>query len=73
MVLSNNNTKVTADTLPLRKQVVPLKKGYIRLSKFSGKWVLESIADNKTSVSYSIKADPEGYIPAWAVNLINKN
>ncbi len=71
--LSNDYTKVTLDVLPLRKQVVPLKKGYIRISKFSTKWVLESIADNKTSVSFSMRADPEGYIPAWAVNLISKN
>ncbi len=71
--LSNNNTKITADTVALRKQVVPLKEGYIRLTKITNKWVIESIADNMTSISYSISADPEGYIPAWTVNPIIKN
>jgi hypothetical protein len=72
--LSNkNNTKVTADMLALSKQVVPLKKGYIRLTKLSNKWVIESISDDKTSVIYSVRVDPEGYIPAWIVNPFIKN
>ncbi len=70
--LSNNNTKITADTLALRKQVVPLKEGYIRLTRISNKWIIEAIAENKISLSYSIRADPQGYIPAWAVNPIIK-
>ncbi len=65
---NNNNTKVTIDMSALRKQVVPLQKGYKRLTKLSNKWGIESIADKKTSVSYSVKIDPEGYIPAWLVN-----
>ncbi len=65
---NNNNTKVTIDMSALRKQVVPLKEGYRRLTKLSNKWCIESITDNKTSVSYSVKVDPEGYIPAWLVN-----
>ncbi len=69
---NNNNTKITVDTAALRKQIVPLKKGCIRLTKFSNKWIVESITDNKTSVSYSIRIDPEGYIPAWIVNPIIK-
>ncbi len=69
--LSNN--KVTADALASREQIVPLKKGYIRLTNLSNKWVIESITDDKTSVSYSVRVDPEGYIPAWIINPFIKN
>jgi hypothetical protein len=67
------NNKVTADALASREQIVPLKKGYIRLTNLSIKWVIESITDDKTSVSYSVRVDPEGYIPAWIINSFIKN
>lgn len=47
----------------------PAKEGMVRMKLFDGQWRLEPVEDGKkTSVTYTIAADPGGSLPNWVVN-----
>jgi len=50
-------------------QLMPEGDGAVRTLSLNGEWILESLKDGKTSVSYEVNADPGGLLPAWLVNL----
>ncbi len=51
---------------------VPPKKGRVRMKDFYGRWLLERVDTEKTRVTYIIKANPGGSIPASVANLSSK-
>ncbi len=59
--------------LELVDERVPIARGIVRMAEFSGEYVLESIARNRTIVSYRNRANPGGHIPASMVNLFSKD
>lgn len=50
---------------------IPLSDEYIRM-KVVGRFLLEYIDRDKTQVTYTIKADPGGYMPAVIANIISR-
>lgn len=45
-----------------------VEDGLVRISGFSGKWVLSSVGDRRTKVVYQAHVEPGGSIPAWVMN-----
>ena len=50
---------------------VPLKSGNVRITKMNATWILIR-KGMRTLVSYRVKADPGGFIPAWLANSASK-
>lgn len=42
---------------------------FIRINEINGQWLIEPIDDTNCTVIYQFLADPEGSLPAWAINL----
>lgn len=51
----------------------PQRSGVVRMTDFSGEYVLEYISRDKTGVIYSYRADPGGNIPTFLVNLFSRD
>ncbi len=51
----------------------PERSGVVRMTNFSGEYVLEYISRDKTGVIYSYRADPGGNIPTFLVNLFSRD
>jgi len=51
----------------------PPVNGVVRMSDFSGRYVLEYISRDRTGVIYSYRADPGGNIPAFLVNMFSRD
>ena len=49
------------------------KKGIVRMVKADGYWLLTSIDTYKTAVTYQMRVEPGGLIPAWLANPFIKN
>ena len=45
------------------------KNEFIRMNDVIGQWLVTPIDDNKCEVTYQFLADPEGFLPAWVVNI----
>lgn len=84
-VVSNRDLVVKADTVydlskargnvtlnMVKNSPVPVPKGALRMPEFSGTYVFEYITREKTGVIYTYYADPGGYLPAFAVNIVGK-
>jgi hypothetical protein len=44
-------------------------KDFIRITEINGEWSINPIDKNKSEVTYRFLADPEGFLPAWVVNI----
>lgn len=51
---------------------VPVYQNAMRMPEFSGEYQLEYLTPEKTGVIYTYHADPGGFVPAFAVNLVGK-
>jgi len=84
-VVSNRDLVVKADTVYdlskargivtlnlVKNSAVPVPKGVLRMPEFTGTYVFEYITREKTGVIYTYHADPGGYLPAFAVNIVGK-
>lgn len=49
-------------------ELVPIKKGLVRVQYLRGTWILNDIGAGKTKVTYQVHSDPGGNIPDWLVN-----
>lgn len=52
-----------------RPELVPEKKGIIRMHNACGYWKVEKLKSGQTKITQQFFADPEGSIPGWVVNL----
>jgi len=52
---------------------VPSRSGIVRMTDLLGQWHLKKTGDNKTEVTYIIRANPAGNIPASIANMTSKN
>lgn len=55
--LSNNSDLKEVDT------------DFIRIKEIIGQWLIKPIDNNNCEVIYHFMADPEGFLPAWVVNI----
>lgn len=74
MVLSNksvfNTEQGTAEFIfqLCDQEIVPPQKDYFRVTELSGKYFLESVAADKTRVTFSYRGNPGGNIPITIAN-----
>jgi len=59
-------------SLELVNESIPIARGIVRMTEFSGEYVLESLSGNRTLVSYRNKVNPGGFIPTSMVNLFSQ-
>lgn len=50
----------------------PKREDHVRMPALNGAYVLAILGMNKTRVTYRIKANPGGSLPAWLANLASK-
>jgi hypothetical protein len=62
-------SKVVTIDGPTVDGMVPEKKGIVRVSKSSGKWIITPLANRSVRIDYTLETDPGGSLPAWLVNL----
>lgn len=68
----NNLKTITAFFSEMNNFDKKVPKGTVRMKTLRGKWVLKSLSDNKTHVTYEVESDPGGLLPKWLVNLASK-
>ena len=52
---------------------VPPRSGIVRMTDLLGQWHLKKVGDNQTEVTYIMRANPAGNIPASIANMTSKN
>lgn len=62
------NEETVCIHLRSNNNLVPVKKGLVRVEYLRGTWVLTDRGDGKTRVTYQVHSDPGGNIPDWLVN-----
>lgn len=50
-------------------QLLPEKKGIIRIKLIETKWTYTPLANGLVALEYQLKSDPAGNIPKWLINL----
>jgi hypothetical protein len=68
-VSQNPETKVVVVDGPVVNGMVPEKKGVVRITNSTGKWVITPDGLDKVKVEYTIHVEPGGSIPAWMANM----
>jgi ribosome-associated toxin RatA of RatAB toxin-antitoxin module len=57
----------------ITKNDTPFKKGAIRITDMEGSYLLEYISRNQTKVTYTVRSNPGGSIPASIANMAAKD
>ncbi|MCK5170195.1 MAG: hypothetical protein KAQ75_09965 [Bacteroidales bacterium] len=67
-VLTNNSKyfEVIIKSVPNQ---MPVMEDIIRIIKAEGKFIFKEIEPGKIEITYQFFANPEGYLPAWIINL----
>ncbi len=60
--------RIRIDAWSIEDPSTPPVDGVVRMPDLRASWVLQILDDGKTEVEYTVKADPGGSLPAWAVN-----
>jgi hypothetical protein len=63
----------TIDYKSVEDAALPPKKGFVRAVAFQTYWRLEKISDTQTKIEVEVHTDPKGALPAWLINLIQKD
>jgi ribosome-associated toxin RatA of RatAB toxin-antitoxin module len=42
---------------------------FIRIKEAKGQWLISPLTGDETEVTYRFLADPEGFLPAWVINI----
>jgi hypothetical protein len=62
----NNSLKVFASGIP---DAIPEKKGIVRIPYFNAYWDVKSDGKNRLNITYVLKMDPGGSVPAGVTNM----
>jgi hypothetical protein len=57
----------------IKEELVPIQDKYVRMTDLNATYSMNRIAQDRTYVVYTVKADPAGYIPAFISNIIQKD
>lgn len=52
-------------------EMVPEKKGIVRITQSVGEWTIQPEGKDKVYVQYELRVDPAGSLPAWLVNMLS--
>ena len=66
-------TKIMAVQVNNIDNVLPHKNGKVRVPFSQASWIVEPVKENKIKITYTIRIDPGGGIPAWMVNMFIAN
>ncbi|MBS1528986.1 MAG: lipid-binding protein [Bacteroidetes bacterium] len=69
VVSQDPETKVVTIDGPAVSGYVPVRKGIVRITNSTGKWIITPAGDDQVKVEYSIHVDPGGSLPSWLVNM----
>ena len=69
--IENVQTGVIIIDGPAVPDMVPAKKGIVRIDNSVGKWVITPLDSNQVRVEYALHVDPAGSIPSWLVNMFS--
>ena len=56
---------------PVVANMLPDKKGIVRINNSTGRWVITPDGNNHVTVEYSVHVDPAGSIPTWLINMVS--
>lgn len=62
-------TKVVTIDGPVVPDFVPVKEGIVRVTRSVGKWVITPLGPHHVKITYTLRLDPGGDLPAWLFNL----
>ncbi len=68
-IYQNKETKVVYSVSAPKNNVVPKKKGMVRIMDMESKWKFTPLKDGYVSIEYYLKMDPGGSVPHWIINL----
>jgi hypothetical protein len=68
-VSQNPVTKVVVIDGPAVPNMVPQKKGIVRINNSKGKWTITPKGFDGINIEYTLHTDPAGNLPAWMVNM----
>jgi len=68
-VKQDSITKVVTSDTNSRADYMPKEDGYIRIQNHFNKWIFTPVSADTIEVTYLLKSDPGGSIPAWAINM----
>ncbi|HWD89738.1 MAG TPA: START domain-containing protein [Mucilaginibacter sp.] len=70
-VSQDPDTKVITVDGPAVPGYMPVKKGIVRITNSTGKWIITPLGQSQAKVEYSIHVDPGGSLPSWLVNMFS--
>jgi len=70
MSVDTNTGAITVDG-PVVANMIPDKKGVVRINNSTGRWVITPDGSNRVAVEYVVHVDPAGSIPTWLVNMVS--
>lgn len=65
--------RITITLNSVKDDLVPNGGKYVRMTEMSGSIILARTGDNGTSVIYTAKPNPAGFIPGWISNIVQKD
>jgi len=68
-VSQNPITKVVTIDGPAVPNMMPAKKGIVRINNAKGKWTITPYGLDQLKIEYTLHTDPGGDLPAWVVNM----
>jgi len=70
-LVENPRTGIITVNGPVVSNMVPDKKGVVRINDSTGKWVITPEGKGHAQVEYSVHVDPAGSLPPWLVNMFS--
>ncbi|MBI4817581.1 MAG: hypothetical protein HY791_15070 [Deltaproteobacteria bacterium] len=65
--------QVVVEAWNTEDKLAPELDGVVRMPELQLRWTLVVVDEDRTDVTYQVRADPGGSLPHWAVNLISKH
>ena len=69
MKISPQEDKSVLLELTGRDDLIVENDDFIRMNNVLGQWLVSPVDDENCVVTYRFIADPEGYLPAWVINI----
>ena len=69
VTFENDKNRILANFEKVDDSRFPPMDDAVRTKAVKGGWILDSLADGSTRITYEVNADPGGLLPAWLVNL----
>ncbi len=69
IVSQDPQTKVITIEGPTAPDMVPQKRGVVRIKEATGLWIITPLENGQIKVEYTLHVDPAGSLPSWLVNM----